>query len=266
LNICSESEEGMKKWLVLFSAVLAMTLLSFAQDTNNAPTTDSTTVTGCLAGTVGSYTLLDQSGKSYTLAGKTDDLAQHVGHQIELTGRAAARETSSTSSGTTSSAANTATFEVASAKMISDHCADGASAATGDHKTVAVGAWDKGTTNTPSNDPSAAAPATVNQTPATSEAATPATTVNQADTAAAASAADQPAAATAPVPDTTASAAQSADAANPPAEAATNAGKTDTLTASRADTALPQTASPLPLFGLLAVGFLAAGYLTLRTD
>ena len=258
----------MKKWLVLFSAVLTMTLLSFAQDTNNAPTTDSTTVTGCLAGTVGSYTLPDQSGKSYTLAGKTDDLAQHVGHKVELTGQtSSAMETSSSNSG----AANSATFEVASAKMISDQCAAGTAAATSDNKTVAVGTWDKGTTNAPANDPNAATAGTENQTPATTEAATSTNNMNQVDAAAAASPttpppADQPAAATAPVPDTTASAAQSADAANPPAEAAAATDKTGTMVASKNDVALPQTASPLPLFGLLAVGFLCAGYMTLRTD
>jgi hypothetical protein len=32
------------------------------------------------------------------------------------------------------------------------------------------------------------------------------------------------------------------------------------------DAELPQTASPLPLYGILAVGFLCAGYMTLRTN
>jgi hypothetical protein len=34
----------------------------------------------------------------------------------------------------------------------------------------------------------------------------------------------------------------------------------------KTDAELPQTASPLPLYGILAVGFLCAGYMTLRTD
>ena len=98
----------MKKGLAVFSAVLALSLASLAQD---AATTATTSVTGCLAGSAGAYTLTDPAGKSYVLTGKTDDLAGHLGHQMEVTGQGPASNSSQTSSGT-------ASFEVAGAKMI----------------------------------------------------------------------------------------------------------------------------------------------------
>jgi len=221
----------MKKGLAVFSAVLALSLASLAQD---AATTATTSVTGCLAGSAGAYTLTDPTGKSYVLTGKTDDLAGHLGHQMEMTGQGPAPNSSQTSSGT-------ASFEVAGAKMISDQCAAGnakADSTTG----VAVGAWDKGTTNTPAGDTNSESPAPgaapVGKMPPVPEAATSQTNVNQ----------PEPAAVPAPPQPETPSA--PSEPAAPPSQEAT----------------LPQTASPLPLFGILAVGFLCAGYMTLRTS
>jgi hypothetical protein len=222
----------MKNALAVFSVVLALVVVSRTQD---AASTATTSVTGCLAGSAEAYTLTDQSGRSYVLTGKTDDLSGHVGHQMEVTGQAPP------SSNTAQTASGAASFEIAGAKMISDQCATGTPKASSD-KGVAVGTWDKGTTNAPAGDTNSESPApeagTVNQTPPTTEAATSQATMNQAEAAAA------------PAPP---------EPENPPAQS-------ETAAAQPQEAALPQTASPLPLFGILAVGFLCAGYMTLRTN
>lgn len=221
----------MKKGLAVFSAVLAVSVASLAQD---ASTTATTSVTGCLTGSAGAYTLTDQAGKSYVLTGKTNDLDGHLGHQMEVTGQGPASDSSQASSGA-------ASFDVAGAKMISDQCVVGNPKAEST-KGVAVGAWDKGTTNTPAGATNSESPdpgaAPVGQMPPVPEAATSQTNVNQ----------SEPAAAQAPPQPETPSA--PSEPAAPPSQQAT----------------LPQTASPLPLFGILAVGFLCAGYMTLRTS
>jgi len=222
----------MKNALAVFSAVLALSLVSMAQDAANTATTS---VSGCLAGSAGAYTLTDQSGKSYVLSGKTNDLSGHLGHQMEVTGQGPSSSNTQTTSGTNS-------FEVAGAKMISDQCAAGTPKAETD-KGVAVGAFDKGTTNGPAGDTNSESPAPEpgagNQTPPVPQAAISQTTVNQAEA---------PTATPPPEP------------ANPPAQSETPAAPAPQ------PATLPQTASPLPLFGILAVGFLCAGYMTLRTS
>jgi hypothetical protein len=206
---------------------LALSVVSLAQD---ASATATTSVTGCLAGSAGAYTLTDQAGKPYVLTGKTDDLDGHLGHQMEVTGQGPASDSSQTSSGA-------ASFEVAGAKMISDQCVAGNPKAEST-KGVAVGAWDKGTTGDTNSESPAPGAAPVGPMPPVPEAATSQTNVNQ----------PEPAAAQAPPQPETPSA--PSEPAAPPSPEAT----------------LPQTASPLPLFGILAVGFLCAGYMTLRTS
>jgi hypothetical protein len=242
----------MKKALVLFSLVLSCSSVSLSEDGKTA----ITSVTGCLAGSAGTYTLTDQNGKSYILTGKIEVLAEHLGHQMEVTGQtASAHSTTETSTGA-------ASLEVASTRMVSDQCATGTAKSTGD-KGIAVGGWDKGTTSTPATDAKADSNSTTaetaDQAPPTAEAATSQTTMNQADAAAstATSASPQTAAAAAPVPEVS----------NSPVESAPTGDKAGgAVTDSKPEAPLPQTASPLPLFGILALGLLCAGYMTLRTD
>jgi hypothetical protein len=49
-------------------------------------------------------------------------------------------------------------------------------------------------------------------------------------------------------------------------DASTSDDKAATISSSGNGVALPQSASSLPLYGFLAVGFLCASYMTLRTD
>src|SRR5438270_13619355 len=66
-----------------------------ASSTTNQTTTTQTTQTssdssnsieGCLSGSAGNWTLTDQSGKTWQLAGDTSKLSDHVGHQVRITG------------------------------------------------------------------------------------------------------------------------------------------------------------------------------------
>jgi hypothetical protein len=67
------------------------------------------------------------TGKSYTLAGDTSKLSDHVGHQVRVTGSPGSGGDSSASSagagaGASSSAAGGTTFNVKKVKMISSSC------------------------------------------------------------------------------------------------------------------------------------------------
>ena len=45
-----------------------------------------TAVEGCLQGSNGSFTLTDKAGTTYQLQGDTSKLAEHVGHEVQITG------------------------------------------------------------------------------------------------------------------------------------------------------------------------------------
>src|SRR5438270_13092155 len=85
-----------------------------------------TSVTGCLSGSNGSYTLTDKHGMSYQLTGDTAKLADHVGHEVKITGTSSSEASSAgASSGTSSAAGSTAaqkTLQVSSVKHISKTC------------------------------------------------------------------------------------------------------------------------------------------------
>lgn len=100
----------------------------------------STSIEGCLSGSAGNFTLTDQSGKTYQLAGDTSKLSDHVGHQVRLMGTdnsssasgSSASGSSSPSSSSPSSGAGAtgagsssgtqSTFTVNKVKMISSTC------------------------------------------------------------------------------------------------------------------------------------------------
>ena len=82
----------MKKLLLLLSFLLVGTCWIVAQDSSypagQSPATGETTVQGCLNGSNGNFTLTDERGNSYQLAGDTTKLSEHVGHQVKVTGTA----------------------------------------------------------------------------------------------------------------------------------------------------------------------------------
>jgi Protein of unknown function (DUF5818) len=82
------------------------------------------TVQGCLSGSDGKYMLTDDQGKMYNLGGDTSKLADHIGHEVKITGTESAA--SGASAGAMSSQPNEPTLEVISMKHISKTCKNGA--------------------------------------------------------------------------------------------------------------------------------------------
>ena len=112
-----------------------------ASSTTTQTTTTQTTQTssdsgnsieGCLSGSAGSWTLTDQSGKTWQLAGDTSKLSDHVGHQVRITGTdnsssasssgSTGSSPSSSATGAGSSSGSQSTFNVQKVKMISSSC------------------------------------------------------------------------------------------------------------------------------------------------
>lgn len=102
-----------------------------AQDQGATSAGGETTVQGCLSGANGSYTLNDNSGNTYQLTGDTSKLAEHVGHEIKVTGISAASATSAGTSAATpataeqSAGASQQTLQISSVKHISKTCQSG---------------------------------------------------------------------------------------------------------------------------------------------
>jgi hypothetical protein len=76
------------------------------------------TVQGCLSGSDGNYTLTADNGTTYQLTGNTAELKDHVGHEVQITGK-----TSSSSAASSSTAATQqGVLKVKSMKHISKTC------------------------------------------------------------------------------------------------------------------------------------------------
>ncbi|HEY3768388.1 MAG TPA: hypothetical protein VGN44_06930 [Candidatus Angelobacter sp.] len=94
--------------------------------TTETSTGSSTAIEGCLSGSSGNFTLTDQSGKAYQLAGDTSKLTEHVGHQIRVMGSSSDSNAASSASGSNASAggasSGSSTFTVKKVKMISSSC------------------------------------------------------------------------------------------------------------------------------------------------
>jgi hypothetical protein len=115
----------MKTIFLLIAILFLLAISVVAGDSKNS----KTSIQGCLSGSAGNYMLTDQSGKSYQLEGETSKLGEHLGHEVELIGKAsgtssesvaASSSTSTGSSGTMSS--ESLKFNVSKVKKISDTC------------------------------------------------------------------------------------------------------------------------------------------------
>jgi hypothetical protein len=137
----------MRQILLLVSVLLLGLTWAIAQDTTQGSTSPSRgtnpsnsgqnaqtstggekTVTGCLSGSNGSYTLTDKHGTSYQLTGDTAKLSEHVGHEVRISGTpssSGSSATSPTAGGTAGGTASGQTLEVASVKHISKTCSAG---------------------------------------------------------------------------------------------------------------------------------------------
>lgn len=125
----------MRRLLLLGSVLLLGTCWAVAQDSTPAGQNDSTqstptqsssgqmassqTIEGCLSGANGKYTLTDQQGTSYELTGNTAKLADHVGHEMKITGTTSS---GSDSNATSSGSSAGQTLQVSSFKHVSKTC------------------------------------------------------------------------------------------------------------------------------------------------
>jgi hypothetical protein len=83
------------------------------------------TVQGCLSGSDGNYMLTDKSGTAYQLTGDTTKLADHVGHEIKVTGSTSAAAGTPSSGGTDTTGASKQDLQVSSFKHVSKTCTSG---------------------------------------------------------------------------------------------------------------------------------------------
>ena len=104
----------MKKLAFGISVLIALGLCAYAQNSPSqsakGASTNRTTVQGCLTRSAEGFTLTDNSGTAYQLAGDTTKLTDHVGHQVEITGTTAV-------SGEAPGAASAATKDIAPARI-----------------------------------------------------------------------------------------------------------------------------------------------------
>jgi hypothetical protein len=94
----------MKSIFIMLGSGLLATTLAVAQETpssnregaepgSNSPTSTQTSQTsnsvirGCLSGSDGNYTISDQNGTQYSIAGTDNELQARVGHEVEVTVR-----------------------------------------------------------------------------------------------------------------------------------------------------------------------------------
>jgi hypothetical protein len=108
-----------KKAFLLMVVPALLAALAFAQ-TPAADNTDQTNIKGCLAGSDGNYTVVeDNTGHIFKISSSSVDLKPHVGHDVALVGQRASEA---------SSAADAHSFAVTELKMISEQCAAAAAA------------------------------------------------------------------------------------------------------------------------------------------
>jgi hypothetical protein len=77
----------------------------------------SRTIEGCISSVAGGFTLTDNSGKTYQLAGDTSKLADQVGHYDQVTGTEEAG-----AGGAAAAAGGPSTFTVRKVKVVSTTC------------------------------------------------------------------------------------------------------------------------------------------------
>jgi len=116
--------------LLLLSVLLLGVTWAVAQDAPATGQTGSqqaaasqTSVVGCLSSSAGKYMLTDKHGNTIQLTGDTAKLADHVGHEVKITGVASSDSAAPSSTGASASAPQS--IEVTSMKHISKTCKSG---------------------------------------------------------------------------------------------------------------------------------------------
>ena len=110
--------------LVLLGSVAWLQAQAGYGQSGMSPTTSgNTTVEGCLQGSNGNYMLTSSNGTIYQLTGDTSKLAEHVGHEMKVTGTTSAASGSSPSpSGSAMTPNSQQTLKVMSVKHVAKTC------------------------------------------------------------------------------------------------------------------------------------------------
>jgi hypothetical protein len=104
------------KCVFLVMVVSMLVTLGFAQTPDAGGNADPANVKGCLGGSDGNYTVVeDSTGQLFKITTSSVDLKAHLGHDVKLTGHKA--------TGAVSSGAADHSFAVTELSMISEHCA-----------------------------------------------------------------------------------------------------------------------------------------------
>jgi hypothetical protein len=157
----------MKRAFLLIAVPSLLVALGFAQTPAASTNTDQTTIKGCLGGSDGNYTVLeDNTGHIFKIITSSVDLKPHLNHDITLIGHKA--------SGSSSTPVDNG-LAVSELKMISEHCAVATAASTAPVTTPSE------TASTPAAAAATAPAATVSALPETIS--TPATDATPAATA-----------------------------------------------------------------------------------
>jgi LPXTG-motif cell wall-anchored protein len=206
------------------------------QTATSSANAQESVVRGCLKQSGGDW-VLSEAGQNITIKGDDSMLKPHNGHQVEVHGTRGSDPSS---------------LQVTSVNMISDSCTTGQASATGVPDTTSTASAGAASSNNPSS--------TTGQT-----AASPASTATPDQT-------QNPSATQTPSASAAASSTSSEQTpASPSGTAGQNAGNTGAAAGNTSDQntsansqQLPQTASPLPLLGLLGLGSLASGLIVRR--
>ena len=128
------------RYLTLVFLLLGTTFVLAQNPSNNPPSPNEAseakvhsgaaanrdmTVKGCLSGTDGNYLLTDAHGTSYQVVGDTSKLAEHVGHEIKVTGGVKTPGAGTEANAGTSQNPSTQPISVTSVKHIAKSCPAG---------------------------------------------------------------------------------------------------------------------------------------------
>lgn len=217
----------MKNVSLLIVVPVLLVTFGFGQTAAPSSNTDQASIKGCLGGSDGNYTVAEEgTTQTFKITSSAVDLKPHVGHDVEVIGQ---KTNAATGSGSSDNS-----VVVTGLNMISEHCASAiASAPTA--TTSTPGAADTTPTTT------ASTPAAIDTTPTASTSAPAAVDTTPTATTSAPAMADRTSTETASAP------------------------MTASARAPESTEHLPDTATPLPLLGLLSLGLLATGLLTRRS-
>ncbi len=134
LGISQESVEGgfvTRILTLVFVLLLSAAWLQAQQypqtgssQSGSSASAQASTVQGCLQASNGNFTLTDNADTTYQIQGDTSKLTEHVGHEVQITGRTSSSASGSTSgqTGSTSSTPQQPTIELQGVKHIAKTC------------------------------------------------------------------------------------------------------------------------------------------------